>query len=652
MKKLLLLTFAAVLGLSAHAQTGVLQRDPGTAETAQSFTSQKAPANKIDPAENQIWWGYDSGDGNRSGLGIQKAETYDVAICIPSSNSDIVGKTIKAIRFYLRDKDKTNNVKVWISKKLPKNISNADYVQEVSQSDLNAGDEGNKKLGKVNDIALTTPYTIGAEGVYVGYSFTVTSANSTTKYPIVTWENQEANSLFVRTSKSIKSWSDLSKEKFGKAAMQILVEGDFPKNIVAPVSWKDATVVKGNTVNTKLTLSNGGSNGIGSIDYVIETDGVAGAEQHLDINPPFKVMGGRCTIDLPLAADPNIGTTQKTITINKVNGETNNADKKSVACKLTTVSKLVKHGVVVEEYTGTGCPWCPRGLAGMKKMRDKFGEDFIGIGIHQYNQDDPMYCPNYAKLPFEGAPGGMIERRTGHIDPFYGTGEDVCDDFREALDRISVVGVSVSGELNTECTEVTATATIDPLLDGNYQIVYALIGDGLTGTTSSWKQANNYSNLTTARVGNDPYLTPYCQGGEHGQSYTQVVFDDVLLASSYNSKGTNSAKLDPLQEGQVVTNTYTLKLPTKTVLKNAIKNAGYDKLAVIAFVLNTKGKIENAAKFYLSVPAGIGGVTENKASQAVEVARYTVDGRRINAPQRGINIVKMSDGTTVKVMVK
>ncbi len=35
-----------------------------------------------------------------------------------------------------------------------------------------------------------------------------------------------------------------------------------------------------------------------------------------------------------------------------------------------------------------------------------------------------------------------------------------------------------------------------------------------------------------------------------------------------------------------------------------------------------------------------------------EVARYTVDGRRINAPVKGINIVKYEDGTTRKVVVK
>ena len=49
-------------------------------------------------------------------------------------------------------------------------------------------------------------------------------------------------------------------------------------------------------------------------------------------------------------------------------------------------------------------------------------------------------------------------------------------------------------------------------------------------------------------------------------------------------------------------------------------------------------------------PTGISNV-EN-ASDVYEVARYTVDGKRIAAPQKGINIIRMSDGSTRKVVVK
>ena len=47
------------------------------------------------------------------------------------------------------------------------------------------------------------------------------------------------------------------------------------------------------------------------------------------------------------------------------------------------------------------------------------------------------------------------------------------------------------------------------------------------------------------------------------------------------------------------------------------------------------------------------GITGTQTSADIrEIARYTIDGKRINQPQRGINIVKYSDGTVKKVVVK
>ena len=47
------------------------------------------------------------------------------------------------------------------------------------------------------------------------------------------------------------------------------------------------------------------------------------------------------------------------------------------------------------------------------------------------------------------------------------------------------------------------------------------------------------------------------------------------------------------------------------------------------------------------------GITDTQTSADIrEIARFTIDGKRINQPQRGINIVKYSDGTVKKVIVK
>jgi hypothetical protein len=93
--------------------------------------------------------------------------------------------------------------------------------------------------------------------------------------------------------------------------------------------------------------------------------------------------------------------------------------------------------VVVEELTGTACGWCPRGLVGMKMLRDLYGDRFIGVAVHQFNATDPMYTPDYADIDWsdggsKGAPCCMIDRNGEIIDPFYGSAggmRDVAKDF-------------------------------------------------------------------------------------------------------------------------------------------------------------------------------------------------------------------------------
>ena len=69
---------------------------------------------------------------------------------------------------------------------------------------------------------------------------------------------------------------------------------------------------------------------------------------------------------------------------------------------------------------------------------------------------------------------------------------------------------------------------------------------------------------------------------------------------------------------------------------------------------NTKNyadnKIENSIGLSFDSSTGINGVYNN--GDATVVTCYNVDGTQISAPQKGLNIVKLSDGRTLKVMVK
>lgn len=65
----------------------------------------------------------------------------------------------------------------------------------------------------------------------------------------------------------------------------------------------------------------------------------------------------------------------------------------------------------------------------------------------------------------------------------------------------------------------------------------------------------------------------------------------------------------------------------------------------------TDAWVNNAEKVHLGNASGINGVT-NDAKEAKIVARYTIDGRKIDAPVRGLNIVKLANGKAKKVIVK
>ena len=57
-------------------------------------------------------------------------------------------------------------------------------------------------------------------------------------------------------------------------------------------------------------------------------------------------------------------------------------------------------------------------------------------------------------------------------------------------------------------------------------------------------------------------------------------------------------------------------------------------------------------KVTTGIPAGIEEVEtgDDTDAEAVEVARYDINGRLLSAPTKGINIVKYSDGTVKKII--
>ena len=591
---------------------------------------------------NQLWWGYVNGSEKTSGLGVQKADVYHCAIFIPGNHGIAGGKTIRSVRFGLTAPN-ASNCKVWLASSLPATV---DKNSTLQMADVAATELGKQQI----EVALPTAYAIPAEGVYVGYSFTVSDVvYQADAYPILIAGTDQPNSLLIKTDNLVPEWSDMYGSGYGALYMQVLLEGEFADNTATPSITGEYYAQLGGSTQVAVSLLNNGASPLTSIDYTITTDGVAGAEQHLELESPIAFNNsGRATIEV--AADAEAGSKTKTLTVTKVNGQANNAPVTTSDFTLITLEKLIARNVAVEQFTGTGCGWCPRGHVGMAKMREAFGDRFIGIAIHQYSNQssDAMYLApsKYANHGLNGAPSCRLNRGES-MDPYYGSGEDVLYDMQQALAVPALAEVSVSGVMDTNKTKIDAKATLTPLIAGNYTLEFVAVADGLTGTGTGWQQTNYYSSQYASQTGITKSSLPEdLQYLFDLRSTFTGTFNDVAIASSYVSSKNQVEKLTlTANEEQEVS--YTITMPTYTKLKNALKD---DQIYVVALLVDAQGKIVQAAKQQVSIadPTGIEDVKSMADAQPTDV--YTLDGRKSSNAQRGLQIVRLSDGRTVKVV--
>lgn len=641
MKKFLLSAFAMLLALTAGAQNFTVEKSPNPQGVqAPVFGAFKAPA-KANLAANQRLVGYFNTDDCDTYLGVTGITGNNkVAMVLTADDlAPYYGKKIAGVRFNLGQGETANGVFVQNLKIADGQITEATSLVSSDESVTSAA--GAKNTGEWHEVMFDQKVELNSsfEGLFVGYNYKQKSNN----YPIGVSSKVEGPFYIYANIPASKGgngedWYQINSGGYG-LSIQLIVEGDFAPNAVRPLDFGEFTVVKGKSKNVAVSLWNIGSK-LTSIDYTIALDGKAGAEQHLDFGKDFG-LGGTHSVEIPFAAASELGASTVTLTITKVNGEENACVKNSATGTLYTVEREFVKRSVAEQFTGTGCGNCPSGHVAMHNMHNLYGDQFIGIALHQFNSSDPMYNASY-DLGFTGAPQCMVNRSSGVLAPY----EQMPEVLKASLDEIALTDVTVTGTFAEEDTKVNATASVESLVAGDYNIAFMLTADGLTGTTKSWKQSNYFCkgggryNSQASMPDDLKFLW------DMGSSYVET-YNDVLIASSYVSSN-NKATLPTLVANGTVSSEYTMKMPTKVALKKALK---LDQIYVVALLLDKKtGAIVNAGRARVTGSTGIEDVTTG--SEATVVARYNVNGVQIAAPVKGINIVKMSDGTTRKVLVK
>lgn len=583
--------------------------------------------------------------GMTNWVGLQD---YNYAIYIPANYAKGV---VKSLRMPVVESD-YNNVKVWCNSMvvgddgylaLPTTAAEAEYSQDVeSISSQIAG------TVEMHEITLNEGYTIPEGGCFIGFSFTATGAN-----PVVFYGSsaQQGGFMFQYPGPDgTMYWDDLAGYGIGNLAAQAVIDvTNCPQADVSVYGASEVTSLVGQDGSLTVQLYNNAAADVNSISCIITTDGVPSEEQTLVADEPLS-SGSSVQMTVPFNFTTE-GMHTVSVEVTKVNGETNLADDKVLDANVVTLEKSMPRISLVEQFTGTWCGYCPRGHVGMEKLQETYGDSVIVMSGHY---SDPMQSSDYLNVisSFSGGsfPSAAFDR-CAVVDPYLGVNQNTAYglDFVYTYLR-SIVPSEGSISLTADWADDAKTsikATVNytfnydrfTLGEEPYGIAFFLVEDGMTGEDDSWLQNNYYSG--DVQWGNDDMMWWVSQSDS-----VKTTYNDVVVAAWDALNGADNSVPLPIYKGET--------MPYETTLSIANNRLIQDKnnLKLVAALINRNNyQIVNAAAVNLGTPDAIESVATDSVN-ATEVARYNTDGMLLSAPQKGINIVKYSDGTSKKVVVK
>ena len=185
--------------------------------------------------------------------------------------------------------------------------------------------------------------------------------------------------------------------------------------------------------------------------------------------------------------------------------------------------------VVIEEFTGQGCPNCPLGHAALDAIERDFGDKVLPLSIHTYTGDNfstPQAVQLQNFLGLTAAPTGRVNRLPVSSpmeivdDKYYYKDNGVWYDFvvaqlSEFADAdINITNAEFDGEKYNVSAEVTYALDMDNL---NVNILTVITEDDLIGI-----QQNNRANVE------DPALGDWGKGGIYGSDPVLYTYHDVV----------------------------------------------------------------------------------------------------------------------------
>ena len=387
----------------------------------------------------------------------------------------------------------------------------------------------------------------------------------------------------------------------------------------------------------KLLITNYSNGIVLNFEYKLSFQGTIILEKKHIMKEPLRRMDV-ATVEIDVPPHNQLSETELQVEITKVNGEVNRATIPYATLPRVTVTQVPRRRVVVEEYTGMWCQYCPRGIALMENLENKYTDDFIGIAIHS---GDPLYCLDYAWNLGKVRGFPTLEMNRSRKLTYY----TAINEFEEEKAMGADMDIDVSAQWDSNKEKITVTPHVTFRVapkDGAYAVAYVLTEDGMA--KSSWMQNNNFSGNSSLRgisAELDKFIDLPSVIRNLPNNFTAIAAKGVYTPATEDYIKT------PIEVDKTQSFKHVFNISRNTLLQNKSKL----KVCVLLINLNTK-KIENAAKCNITdaTSTGISSVEETQTN-VVEIARYTLEGRRIFTPQQGVNLVKYSNGRVCKEIV-
>lgn len=297
---------------------------------------------------------------------------------------------------------------------------------------------------------------------------------------------------------------------------------------------------------------------------------------------------------------------------------------------------------VVEEYTGTWCEYCVRGIVALDQMKTQHPDEFIGIAIHCGGIDrDPMDSSNSAKdIPawnFEGFPYAIMNRsKTYNGDP-----QNIPQWFEDYGEQESLVA-GLKSTASKNGSEITIDTDIwfaenDP--SASWQLAYVVIeNDVHCPGDMTYSQHNGYSGGAKGPMGGFEDLPRIITADK-------IWYQDVARWSFDSAKGVVGSLPKSITAGVPVHSSYKFKMP-----ENVLVPSNTECCVLLVNALNSR--IANACKVSLALDDSDIETIGDVDGERTVVGYLDINGLRHSNLMPGLNIVQYSDGTTQKVFLR